>query len=232
MSGFILSLSLLPPPLNPLAPTPKTLTLACLSGLLPCIPASPVWPQSQEVAQLVDKHHGNGEGGCGSGGQWGWGSGASLLVVCRVAELACRGGLGWEDERMLACGVIRISPAAVWTLTRKQHWFETSASCNRTTTTFIAGWVAVFIDIVSTEELSISVWVLRRHPICGSSSDAQAWRVRAVDAVAPGQEILICKQQSQLVVLRTNSHSVCQSQTYTYFFFYLIKFPTLQWWRS
>lgn len=65
-----------PPPLNPLSPTLKTLTLACLSGLLPCIPPSPVWPQSQEVAQLVDKHHGNGEGvWCGGGrvGQWGWG---------------------------------------------------------------------------------------------------------------------------------------------------------------
>lgn len=54
-----------PPFLIPSLPTPETLTLACLSGLLPCIPPSPVWPQSQEVAQLVDKHHGNGEGGSG-----------------------------------------------------------------------------------------------------------------------------------------------------------------------
>lgn len=37
-------------------PHPLTLTLACLSGLLPCIPPFPVWPLSQEVAQLVDKH--------------------------------------------------------------------------------------------------------------------------------------------------------------------------------
>lgn len=29
--------------------------------------------------------------------------------------------------------------------------------------------------------------------------------MQAVDAVAPGQEILICKQQSQLVALRTSS---------------------------
>lgn len=43
---------------------PPVLTLACLSGLLPCIPPFPVWPLSQEVAQLVDKHHGrDGEEG-------------------------------------------------------------------------------------------------------------------------------------------------------------------------
>lgn len=67
-----------PPPLPP----PLTLTLACLSGLLPCIPPFPVWPLSQEVAQLVDKHHGGGgEGGwcwcwwgnSGGGGGGGWG---------------------------------------------------------------------------------------------------------------------------------------------------------------
>lgn len=40
---------------------PPVLTLACLSGLLPCIPPFPVWPLSQEVAQLVDKHHGGAE---------------------------------------------------------------------------------------------------------------------------------------------------------------------------
>lgn len=46
---------------------PLTLTLACLSGLLPCIPPFPVWPLSQEVAQLVDKHHGgDGEEGLGN----------------------------------------------------------------------------------------------------------------------------------------------------------------------
>lgn len=71
------SLSLAPPlsicvrPSHPLLlsinpPPPPTLTLACLSGLLPCIPPFPVWPLSQEVAQLVDKHHGNGEEGLGS----------------------------------------------------------------------------------------------------------------------------------------------------------------------
>lgn len=82
----------IPPPLPLLLPTPKTLTLACLSGLLPCIPPSPVWPLSQEVAQLVDKHHGNGEGGLG------WGSGASLPVVCRVGELAGGWqGVGWAE---------------------------------------------------------------------------------------------------------------------------------------
>lgn len=42
-------------------PPPPVLTLACLSGLLPCIPPYPVWPPSQEVAQLVDKHHGGDE---------------------------------------------------------------------------------------------------------------------------------------------------------------------------
>lgn len=47
-------------------PPPLTLTLACLSGLLPCIPPFPVWPLSQEVAQLVDKHHGDGEEGLGN----------------------------------------------------------------------------------------------------------------------------------------------------------------------
>lgn len=54
--------SIFAPPRPPLA-----LTLACLSGLLPCIPPFPVWPLSQEVAQLVDKHHG------GDAGVGGWG---------------------------------------------------------------------------------------------------------------------------------------------------------------
>lgn len=45
--------------LFPITPhPPPNLTLACLSGLLPCIPPLSVWPPSQEVAQLVDKHHG------------------------------------------------------------------------------------------------------------------------------------------------------------------------------
>lgn len=48
------------PSLFPSAP-PPALTLACLSGLLPCIPPFPVWPLSQEVAQLVDKHYGGDE---------------------------------------------------------------------------------------------------------------------------------------------------------------------------
>lgn len=57
-----LSISALPLP--PHHQPPPTLTLACLSGLLPCIPPFPVWPLSQEVAQLVDKHHaGDGEEG-------------------------------------------------------------------------------------------------------------------------------------------------------------------------
>lgn len=46
------------PPLSHHPPPPPNLTLACLSGLLPCIPPLSVWPPSQEVAQLVDKHHG------------------------------------------------------------------------------------------------------------------------------------------------------------------------------
>lgn len=57
----------IPPPSPFHQPTPPpTLTLACLSGLLPCIPPFPVWPLSQEVAQLVDKHHGSGEEGLDS----------------------------------------------------------------------------------------------------------------------------------------------------------------------
>lgn len=48
-----------PPPAH--QQPPLALTLACLSGLLPCIPPFPVWPLSQEVAQLVDKHHGGDE---------------------------------------------------------------------------------------------------------------------------------------------------------------------------
>lgn len=77
--SFSLSISVYPsgpPPSFHHQPPPQTLTLACLSGLLPCIPPFPVWPLSQEVAQLVDKHHGgDGEEGLGflggSGGGWG-----------------------------------------------------------------------------------------------------------------------------------------------------------------
>lgn len=61
----LLSLYTPPNPLPfPITAPPLTLTLASLSGLLPCIPPFPVWPLSQEVAQLVDKHHGgDGEEG-------------------------------------------------------------------------------------------------------------------------------------------------------------------------
>lgn len=82
MKHYVISKGLLPPPQKqkrelanvcfcPLPPSvsfplshrrpPPVLTLACLSGLLPCIPPFPVWPLSQEVAQLVDKHHGGDE---------------------------------------------------------------------------------------------------------------------------------------------------------------------------
>lgn len=62
MSVFVLYPLQCPPtfPLSHRRP-PPVLTLACLSGLLPCIPPFPVWPLSQEVAQLVDKHHGGDE---------------------------------------------------------------------------------------------------------------------------------------------------------------------------
>lgn len=67
---------------SPINTPPLTLTLACLSGLLPCIPPFPVWPLSQEVAQLVDKHHGgDGEEGAGQ-----LPPSASVPVLCRQKD--------------------------------------------------------------------------------------------------------------------------------------------------
>lgn len=69
---------------------PPVLTLACLSGLLPCIPPFPVWPLSQEVAQLVDKHHGgDGEEG--------------VREVYPPPPLRINGGSLMEMESSLGC---------------------------------------------------------------------------------------------------------------------------------
>ena len=82
----LLSLYTPPNPLPfPIAAPPPTLTLACLSGLLPCIPPFPVWPLSQEVAQLVDKHH----GGDGEEGLDYSRPPASMPVLCRQND-------GWK----------------------------------------------------------------------------------------------------------------------------------------
>lgn len=70
--------------------TPLSLTLACLSGLLPCILCFPVWPLFQEVAQLVDKHHG------GVGVFWGNGGGADECGGVGV-------GVGGHQSRL--CGL-------------------------------------------------------------------------------------------------------------------------------